>query len=132
MRLKTLMTINAIISAVFGIAFVLMPGQTSALYGVEANAAMRYVGQLFGASLITFAVLTWTARDSSDSDARRAIVLALFIGNAVGFVVALIAQLGSVVNTLGWSTVVLYLLLDLGFGYFQFSKPGEMATPPTM
>jgi len=28
-----------------------------------------------------------------------------------------------VANALGWSTVALYLLLALGFAYFQFMKP---------
>jgi len=40
-----------------------------------------------------------------------------------GFVVALINQLSGLVNALGWSTVALYLLFALGYGYFQFKKP---------
>ncbi len=60
--------------------------------------------------------------NTNDSTARRAIVLALFIGNAAGFVVALIGQINDVVGALGWSTVAIYLLLALGFGYFQFAK----------
>jgi uncharacterized membrane protein len=62
------------------------------------------------------------ARNATDSDARRAIVSALFIADCIAFVVALIGQINKVVNTFGWSTVVIYLLLALGFGYFQFSK----------
>jgi hypothetical protein len=80
------------------------------------------VGQLFGAALIGFAVLTWAARNATDSDAGRAILLALCVGDAIGFVVALVGQLGGVVNTLGWSTVAIYLVLALGFGYFRFGK----------
>ena len=122
MKLSTLMTINTVVAAVFGIAFVLVPGQVVSLYDVEETAALNYTGQLFGAALVAFAVLSWSARNAADSDARRAIVLALFIGDAAGFVLALIGQLGSVVGALGWSTVVIYLLLALGFGYFQIVK----------
>ena len=61
--------------------------------------------------------------------ARRAIVLALFIGNAVGFVVTLIGQLNNVNGALGWSTVAISLLLALGFGYFQFTKPAPEEAP---
>jgi len=117
------MTINAVVAAVFGIAFVLVPSQVMSLYGVEGSAALNYVGQLYGAALISFAVLTWSARNAAQSDARKAIVLALFVGEAVGFVLALIGQLANPVSPLGWSTVAIYLLLALGFGYFQFSKP---------
>lgn len=123
MKLNTLMVINAVVAAVFGIAFILVPSQVVSLYGVEETAALNFTGQLFGAALFGFAVLTWSARNASDSEARRAIVLALFLSDAIGFVVALLGQLGNVVNTVGWSTVAIYLLLASGFGYFQLRKP---------
>jgi len=81
------------------------------------------VAQLFGAALLAFAVLTWTAREAPDSDARRAILLAMFVGDCIGCVVALIGQFRGVMNALGWSTVVIYLLLAIGFGYFCFAQP---------
>ncbi|GMR11041.1 MAG: hypothetical protein BMS9Abin28_1865 [Anaerolineae bacterium] len=129
MKLKTLMIINAVVAAVFGVAFVLVPGQVISLYGVDASAALKYEGQLLGAAFIGFAVLTLSARNANDSAARRAIVLALFTGNAVGFAVALVGQLNDVVGALGWSTVAIYLLLALGFGYFQFAKPAPEEAP---
>ncbi len=123
MKLRTLMVINAIAAAVFGVSFVLWPGQVLSQYGHSADAALEYLGQLVGAALIAFAVLTWSARSAPDSVARRAILLSMFIGDATAFIVALIAQLGGVENELGWSTVSIYLLLALGFGYFRFVKP---------
>ncbi len=50
-------------------------------------------------------------------------MLALFVGNAVGFIVAFMGQLAGVVNALGWLSVAIYLVLALGYGYFQFLKP---------
>jgi hypothetical protein len=116
------MVINTIIAGIFGISFIVIPWQVLSLYGVEPNPQLNYVGQLFGAALFTFALLTWSARKAGDSDARKAIVMALFIGDGIGFIIALLAQLGGVVNALGWSTVVIYLFLALGFGYFQVTK----------
>jgi len=84
---------------------------------------LEYVAQLFGAALLAFAVLTWTARNAPDSDTRRAILLAMVVGDGIGFIVSLIGQLGGVMNALGWSTVVIYLLLAVGFGYFCFAQP---------
>ena len=123
MKLSTLMIINAVVAAAFGVAFVLVPSQVVSLYGIEdASEILIYVGRLLGAALIGFAVLTLSARNASDSDARRAIVLALLISDGIGFIVALMGQLAEVVNSLGWSTVAIYLLLALGWGYFQFVK----------
>ena len=123
MKLSVLMIINAIVAVVFGIAFVLVPAQSVSFYGVAADEPLKLTAQLFGAALIGFALLTWFARNATESDARKAIVLALFISDGIGFVVSLIAQLGGVLNALGWLNVGIYLLLALGFAYFQFMSP---------
>jgi hypothetical protein len=130
MKLSALMIVNAIVATVFGLGFILAPGQVASFYspegaGPEGGAVLQVVAQLFGAALITFAVLTWVARNAPDSEARRAILLALFIGDSVGCIIALIAQFGGAVNALGWSTVAIYLLLAIGFGYFSFAVKPE-------
>jgi hypothetical protein len=130
MKLSALMIVNAIVAVVFGIGFVIAPSQVASFYSPaagapEVGAVLRVVAQLFGAALLTFAVLTWVARNAPDSEARRAIVLALFIGDAVGFVISVIAQIGGAVNALGWLTVAIYLLLAIGFGYFVFAAKPE-------
>jgi hypothetical protein len=125
MKLKVLFVITAIIAFVFGVLFVIIPAQVYSLYGIESGSGLNYMGQLFGAALITFGLISWQSRNAADSDARRAIVLAFFIGDGIGFVVALIGQLSEVVGSLGWLTVAIYLLLTIGFGYFQFSKPSS-------
>jgi hypothetical protein len=114
-----------VIACLFGLGFVFAPAKVLAQYGLTVDAGFGLVAQLFGAALLGYAILTWSARKAGDSDARRAIVLALFVSNAVGFVLALMAQLKGLVNTLGWSTVAIYLVLALGFAYFQFTKPSE-------
>jgi hypothetical protein len=129
MKLSALMTVNAIVAVVFGLGFIVAPSQVASFYSpevgaAEAGGALRVIAQLLGAALVAFAVLTWVARNAPDSEARRAILLALFIGDGVGFVIALIAQIGGAVNALGWSTVAIYLLFAIGFGYFVFmAKP---------
>ena len=125
MKLGNLFVVNAVIAGLFGLAFVFAPAQLLAQYGLVVDAGFGLVAQLFGAALVGYAILTWLVRKASDSDARRAIVLALFISDGVAFVLALMAQLKGLVNTLGWSTVAIYLLLALGFAYFHFAKPSE-------
>jgi hypothetical protein len=123
MKLSTLMIINTVVAGVFGVAFVLVPSQAISLYGIEeASEILILILRLMGAAFIGFAVLTWLARNANESAARRAIVVALLVGDVVGFIAALMGQLADVVNSLGWSTVAIYLLLALGWGYFQFVK----------
>jgi len=122
MKLSTLMVLNALVAAVFGVAFIVVPGQVASAYGPEVTPQLEYVARLFGAALLAFAVLTWSARNVPDSATRRAILLALFVGDGIGFIVSLFGQLRGVMNALGWTTVVIYLLLALGFGYF-YAQP---------
>ncbi|MCG6912836.1 hypothetical protein LJE86_02880 [bacterium BMS3Abin03] len=123
MNLKTLFVITTIITLVFGILFIVIPTQFYSWYGIDSNMALDYIGRLFGAALIAVGLISWQARNAADSDARRAIVLSFFIADGIGFIIALIGQLNHVVGNLGWLTVIIYLLISLGFGYFQFSKP---------
>lgn len=123
MNLKTLFVITTIITLVFGVLFIVIPTQFYSWYGIDSNVALDYIGRLFGAALIAVGLISWQARNAADSDARRAIVLSFFIADGIGFIIALIGQLNHVVGNLGWLTVIIYLLISLGFGYFQFSKP---------
>ena len=122
MKLATIFSINAGLALVFGLGFVLMPETLLSSYGIELSEPGLFVGQLLGAAFLGFAIITWLVRNSGESDVLRAIVLAFFIENTIGFVVALKGQLAGLANTLGWSTVAIYALLAVGYGYFQFQK----------
>ena len=122
MKLSVLFIITAIIAIVFGVVFVIIPGPVYSLYGIESNMMLNYMGQLFGAALIAVGLIAWGSRNAADSDARKAIIFSFFIADTIGFVIALIGQLNKVVNAIGWTTVVIYFLLALGFAIFQFSK----------
>jgi len=125
MQLKALFIITAIIAIVFGVLFIIIPAQMYSLYSIESNSALNYMGQLFGGALVGIGLVSWGARNAADSDARKAIILAFFIADVIGFIVALIGQLNNIVGSLGWLTVAIYFLLSLGFAYFQFSKPSS-------
>lgn len=121
-----LMTIKAVIVVVFGIGFVLMPATLMSFYGVTLTPGGAMMTQLFGASFILLGWVLWFARNAPGSEVTlRALVMAVVVGDTIGFIVALLAQLSNVTNALGWVTVALYLLLALGFGYFQFVKPAS-------
>jgi hypothetical protein len=122
-KLSNLLVVAAVIGAVFGVGFVVASGPLLAIYGITLDKAGTLVAQLFGAALISLAVLNWLARNVTGPEARRALVLANLAGDVVGFVVILLGQLAGVANALGWSNVAIYLLLALGFAYVQFMEP---------
>jgi hypothetical protein len=122
MRLKTLFIFNAFATILFGIGSVLAPHPLVDLFGSTLNPAGALMMQYGGAWLIGIGLLAWFARNSADSDARRAIVLAFLICYSIAFIVALLAQLNNVLNVFGWGTVALNLILAAGYGYFHFSR----------
>ena len=122
MSYNLFMVAYSILTAVFGLGFVLIPGQILPIYGVEPNASLIFLANLFGAVLLSLALLAWLSRKFNDSEARRVIILALFIGEVLGFVLAFIGQINGILNALGWFIVLIYLLMTLGLAYFQFSK----------
>jgi hypothetical protein len=123
MKLSNLLMVAAAIAAVFGVGFVVASGPLLSIYGITLDKAGTLVAQLFGALLIGMAILNWFARNVTDPVARRAVVLGNLAGDVVGFVVILMGQLAGIANALGWSNVAIYLLLTLGFAYFQFMEP---------
>ena len=125
-KLSTLFSIDAIVCAIFGLAFVLVPETAMSFYDVTLSPGGALVARLFGKVLLATAVLTWFVRNAGESEARKAIILSRFVCETAGFIVALLGQLAGAVNALGWSTVAIYLLFALGYGYFQFMKPSTL------
>lgn len=125
MKLSTLMVIKAIVCLAFGILLVAIPGLLMSVYGVTLGEGGILMARLYGASLLGNLMLTWFSRNDPGSQALRAAILGLFVYDAIGLVVAIVAMLSGVMNPLGWSIVAIYLLLTIGFGYFQFVKPSQ-------
>lgn len=123
MKLTGLFTFTAIATIIFGIFSVLVPNMMITLFGTELNPAGALMMQFGGAWLIGIGLLAWFVRNASSSDTRRAIVTAYFICFTIGFIVSLIGQINNVLNALGWSTVLLNLVLAVGFGYFRVKSP---------
>jgi hypothetical protein len=119
MKLSTWLTINAVVAFLFGLAFLILPDTTLSLYGVQLTPPGVMVSRLLGAAFLGFGIITWMLRNSSGPEVR-AVVLALALSELLGFVVSLYYQLKGISNPLGWSTVVIYLLLGAGFAYFYW------------
>lgn len=122
MKLATFMAIAAVLALVFGLAFILAPAQIMSLYGVTLGAGGQWVSRYLGSAFLGIAVLTWLARNASQGEALRAVVLGNFIISVTGLVVAVLERFLGSGNALLWSLIVIYLFLTLGFGYFQFVK----------
>ena len=130
MKLSTLFTINAIVAILFGLGFLLIPATLLSWYGVDLPDAGIFISRLLGAAFVTFATISWETRSiesAAGSVTMRAILLGFFIGDILGALISMIYQVEGIANALGWTTVLIYLLLGLGFGFFAL-KAGTSET----
>jgi hypothetical protein len=122
MRLNVLLLVAGLLSLIFGLAFLLIPGAMLPLYGIQPDSVSTLLSRFFGAALIQLGLTLYLVRNIQEIAARRALVLAGAIGSITGAGVALIGQLNGIVNALGWSTVFIYGLLLLGYLSFMSSR----------
>ena len=91
--------------------------------GASLGPGGTFAAREYGAALFGTLMLTWFARNAVESEARRPILLHLFVYDAIGFIVAMLAVISAVLNALGWGIVAVYLFFTLGSGYLLTTKP---------
>ena len=123
MSFRNLMIIKALVSLAFGILLLAIPDKLLSIFGTTLSDGGMFTAREYGAALFGNLFLWWFARNASESDARRAIILALFVYDLIAFVMTAITVISGVLNPLGWSIVLIYLFFTLGFGYFLVKPP---------
>src|SRR5713226_3320702 len=103
MKLRWILTVNAVIAAVTGVLWVLTPGPMYAMYGLASSASAQLVGQFLGTGLVGESIIVWGLRNTAPGSVRNTLTLALFSADALAFAAALIAQLNGALGPLGWA-----------------------------
>jgi len=124
MKLSTFLIVKAIVCFVFAVGYIAVPVATGSIYEITLDPDGILMARFFGALLVGIGLILWLCRNA-DWSVLKVITLALFIADTTGFIIALVALLAGVMNSLGWIIVVIWLLLALGLGYFRFLKPGN-------
>lgn len=122
MKLKTLLIIKAAVCLCLGLPILFAPDFIYSIFGATLAAGGTFAAREYAASMMGNLMLTWFARNAQESDARWAMVLALCVYDAVGFIITLIAIFSGAINSLGWLIVLIYLFFAVGFGYFLITK----------
>jgi hypothetical protein len=115
MRSTTVFLAAAVLALVFGLSFLLAPGPVLSVYGAATEPATLLMARFFGVALLQLGVALYLLKDVRDATVVRGLAMAGVVGSTAGVIVALLGVVGGVVNALGWSTVVIYGLLLLGY-----------------
>jgi len=125
MKLKTLLTIYAVIGLLFGLGFLLVPEQLISSYAVSLGEPGKWVGRYFGATLIGISILAWSVRNVPYGEASKGIILGLTVGNLLGLIVGIFDVIDAAGNWMDWLNLLVYLFFTVSFGYFQFVKAAK-------
>jgi hypothetical protein len=126
MKLRTLFILDAIVSVLLAVGFLLGPAVLLKVFGFTTGKTETLLIQVIGAALIGFGALAWFAKDFADAIAVRGTVASLLIFSAIGFVVVLLGLLSQVTRAgSAWLIALVFLLTAAGYGYFEFAGPRE-------
>jgi len=117
--------LNTVICLLFALGLLLMTPVMLSLFGMDNLPDARTLGQLLAVELVVGGMITLLARDVTDEKAQSAINYSNMVAGVLGLVVALNATLTGVFGWFGWVIVAVYLIVAVGFAYFQFFAPPE-------
>lgn len=124
MKLRTFLIVAAVLALGYGLGLILMPALMNSTYGFGTSAGEILLSRFFGVELLGLGVAAWLSKDLTGTSVRPIITGSLIV-DALGAIFALMGTLNGVMNSAGWSAVVIYVLLTLGFAYFQFMVPAK-------
>ncbi|MGO9743370.1 MAG: hypothetical protein ACLPN5_18015 [Roseiarcus sp.] len=118
MTVKSFLRISSAIGVLFGLGFLLAPESVGAIYGTPPEVHTILTGRYFGATLLTLGLVFWLVKDMSDKVAMRGLLIGFAIGNVIGVVISIVGTVAGTVNSMGWTSVALYLVLLAGCAYY--------------
>ncbi len=115
MRPATLFLIASLLGLAFGLGFLAAPAAVLSVYGASTDATTLLMSRFFGAALVQLGLSVYLLRETREVATIRALAMAGTVGSLCGALVALLGVMNGTTNSLGWSTVVIYGLLLLGY-----------------
>ena len=129
--MKTFFIIAAVLTAVLGVAWTLLPRPMLLSWGVAPDEVAVYMARRYGGLFFGYSVILWLGRASGPSTARTAILAGGGIVTTVMAVVSLVGVLTGVVGPAVWGVVAIEVLLAAGFVYFYVADGWRRSPAPS-
>jgi hypothetical protein len=123
MNFRIMFLINALIAALLGLGFLVVPDRILSQFGVDGYAATKLAAQYFGTAMLALGLLLWFAKDVSEENLQKGIAIALMVGAAAGLIITVVGTTSNILRSSGWIAMLVYLLFGLAYAYLVFMKP---------
>jgi hypothetical protein len=128
MKLRNLITVTAVLAAVFGLGFLVLPGALWSVYGVRLDGSGELQARLLGVANLGIGLMLWFSRQAGPA-AERGLGLGVLCWVVIEGVLLAAAVLMGIVGPLGWGLVAFDAVLAIAYAYFLFLA-GERAGEP--
>lgn len=118
MNYRLLATINAVLLAVVGLIFLVVPVLALDFFNTETYTATSLVARFLGSAMLLAGMFIWVAKDLTDVGTVRTMTIMLLVSSLVSFILTLVGMVGvDVIRANGWIPLVVQILFVLGYGY---------------
>ncbi len=119
MKLSTFAIIITVLAIGFGLAFVFIPVKLMAFYNIGLGGGGVIMARYFGAANLFIGMIFWSYSSvSPTAKSWPKLLLYSLVYDVLQLGITLKAQLNTLSNPMGWTTVALFALLAIGSGYF--------------
>lgn len=126
MKLRDFLIVSGILAIIAGILLVLIPRTVSGWFGLPPDSGMDIDNQFYGSELILMGLVCWVARNITEAKYQRGLTSAFVIANLISLILAIMAQVNHVFNTLGWVAIGVYFILTVVYGYYRLTIPRQV------
>jgi len=120
--MRILFILNAVVVALIGAFFLILPQTALDLFGTETYVPMLLVARFFGGAMLMSGVFIWFLKDLIDEATQKNVAIALMAASVGTFVLILIGM-ASIIRTNGWIPLVISVLFAVGYAFALFIAP---------
>lgn len=123
MKLRTFLSITAVVAVIFGGMFLFLPNQSLEGFGMVVTDGAISLARAVGILLIGLGLINWMARgEKFTSPALQGILWANLLIQVVSIILDYIDITSGVVNAGGWAGEAVHVVFAAGFAYFLFKQ----------
>ncbi|MFZ2362038.1 MAG: hypothetical protein WA040_22055 [Anaerolineae bacterium] len=115
--LTLLLTITAVIGALYGVATLLTPAAYLQMLGLDPNPSAILQARYFGAAVLGAGLMLGMARKAREPVVQRALSLGNFAVVSGSAVVTIIGLSSGLLSAVGWGFLASEVVLAVGYGY---------------